>query len=306
MDILFKKTDENKRDVDKNKKIKVKNNILEWVYIILGSFLVAVAINFFFLPNKITNGGASGIATIFYYFYQIPMGLTVMIINIPLFIISIWKLGIKFSIRTIISTTLLSIFLEIIKLENIITTYQGIEDYFIAAIFGGLILGIGLSFVFKGNASTGGSDLLANIIYKVRKNVNLSTILLTIDAAIIIFSIIAFKSINIGLYSIIGIFVSNKVIDLLFEGINFSKAFYIITDKNEEIIRDIEEILERGSTTISGIGSYSDEECRVIISVVERNQVSKMKSIIYSHDKNAFVYITTAHEVIGNGFKEIK
>lgn len=284
----------------------LKEEILEWAYIFIGSLLVAVAINVFFLPNKITNGGASGIATVLYYLYQTPMGLSVMLINIPLFILAIWKLGIKFSIKTIVSTSLLSLFLEIIKVETFIVKYQASEDLFIATIFGGLILGIGLSLVFKGNASTGGSDLLANIIYKWKPNINLSTILLMIDSVIIIFTIIVFKSINIGLYSIIGIYISNKVIDLLFEGINYSKAFYIISSRAKEITEEVAKTLERSTTMVECTGTYTKEKYMLLIVILPRTQLSKMKYIIQKHDKRAFVYISNAHEVLGQGFKEIK
>ncbi len=288
-------------------KSKKKNNFLniliEIVLMVVGSYLVSLGINMFLLPHKMTTGGASGIATILYYLFNLPMGLSILLVNLPLFIISLYKLGVKFSFKTIVATVLLSTFLEIFKYDNIIANNS--TDLFISCIFGGLIVGLGLSLVLRAGASTGGSDLLAQIIYKMTKLQSLSNILLMIETVIILSIMIVFKDINIGLYSIIALFVSTKVIDIVFAGVDYIKVVTIITKKSDTIIEPILNDLKRGATVTHSIGAHSGEEVTTITCIVTRPQISKIKDIIRENDSNAMMYITTANEVKGNGFNDV-
>ena len=163
--------------------IKLMHVILDLIYMVLGAFLIAIGTNLFLLPHKMTTGGASGIATIFYYLLNIPMGLTIMLINIPLFIFSIIKLGIKFNLKTVFTTIILALFLEIFKYGGLIKLSN--LDLFTSCVFGGVIVGLGLAIVFKAGASSGGSDLLAQLIYKLTKAQSVSKTLLIIEICII-------------------------------------------------------------------------------------------------------------------------
>lgn len=288
------------------KKTKDKNKILmilkDVVFIILGAYLVSLGINMFLLPHKMTTGGASGIATIFYYLFNVPMGLSILIINLPLFLISMYKFGIKFSFKTIISTAIMSVFLEMFNYDLIIANNP--TDLFTSCIFGGLIVGFGLSLVLKAGASTGGSDLLAQIIVKFTNAQSLSSVLLVIESIIIISIIIVFKNINIGLYSIIALFVSTKVIDLIFAGVDYIKVVTIITKRSDKVIEPILKDLKRGATVTNSMGAHSGEEITTITCIITRPEIAKIKQIIRDNDSNAIMYITTANEAIGNGFNK--
>ena len=272
-------------NVIKNKKVLSKGkyniNIMEIFYDIImiafGSFLVSLGINLFLLPLKLTTGGVSGIATILYYKLSIPMGITVILLNIPLFIISLIKLGIRSSIKTILATALLSFFLDIFTFDTIVS--KNITDLFTSCIFGGLIIGTGLSIVFKAGASTGGSDLLAQIIYKTFPVQSLSKVLLVIEFVIITSIVIVFKNINIGLYSLIAMFISTKMVDLIFEGTNYTRVVNIITKKPNNIVNDILNDLKRGATLTKSIGARTNEEYTVITCVMTRTQIAKIKRI---------------------------
>lgn len=278
------------------------NILLDLFFIILGVYLISIGTNIFLLPNKMTTGGASGIATILYYTLNIPMGLSILIINLPLFLISIYKFGFKFSFKTIAATILLSIFLEVFKYNDIIENSP--TDLFTSCIFGGILTGLGLSIVFKAGASTGGSDLLAQIIFKMIRVERLSNILIIIEVVIISSIIIVFKDINIGLYSLVALFISTKVIDLVFSGVDYVKVVTIITKKTDKIIEPILNDLKRGATVTNSLGAHSKEEITTITCIITRPQIAKIRSIIHDNDSDAIMYITSAIEATGNGFDD--
>lgn len=278
------------------------NILLDLFFIILGVYLISIGTNIFLLPNKMTTGGASGIATILYYTLNIPMGLSILIINLPLFLISIYKFGFKFSFKTIAATILLSIFLEVFKYNDIIENSP--TDLFTSCIFGGILTGLGLSIVFKAGASTGGSDLLAQIIFKMIRVEKLSNILIIIEVVIISSIIIVFKDINIGLYSLVALFISTKVIDLVFSGVDYVKVVTIITKKTDKIIEPILNDLKRGATVTNSLGAHSKEEITTITCIITRPQIAKIRSIIHDNDSDAIMYITSAIEATGNGFDD--
>lgn len=290
------------KKLDKSQ-IKLMHVILDLIYMVLGAFFIAIGTNLFLLPHKMTTGGASGIATIFYYLLNIPMGLTIMLINIPLFIFSIIKLGIKFNLKTVFTTIILSLFLEIFKYGGLIKLSN--LDLFTSCVFGGVIVGLGLAIVFKGGASSGGSDLLAQLIYKLTKAQSVSKTLLIIEICIITGVIIVFQDINIGLYSIISMAISTKVVDVVFEGVYYTKVVTIITKKSDKVIPAILNDLKRGATVTNSIGAHSKEEVTTITCVITTPQIAKLKDLIREHDSKALMYITTVNEAIGTGFKEV-
>lgn len=296
-----------RQSINEKKRLIRTRKILDFtknfILIVLGAYLISLSINMFLLPHKMTTGGASGIATILYYLSNIPMGITILAINLPLFVIAVVKLGKKFVIKTIFSTVLLSVFLELFKYDQVIQTTQ--IDLLMSCIFGGIISGIGLSLTFKAGASSGGSDLLANIIYKLTKIQSLSKVLMGIEIVIISGVIICFKDINLGLYSIIALFISTKVIDVIFDGIYNTKVATIITKKGDQIVESILSELGRGATITNSIGAHSGEENTTITCVITRNQIASLKQIIRDNDNRAMMYITNANEAIGKGFKSI-
>lgn len=282
----------------KSKLYKIYSIFKDLFFIVIGCFLTAVGTGSFLLPNQLSSGGFAGIATIIYYFYKINMATTIIALNIPLFVIGFLKLGPKFVLKTIFSTILYSIMIDYFE-PNILI----IEDKFLASIYGGIFIGIGLAFVLKANTSTGGTDLIAHIAQNYKINLKMSTIITLFDAIVIISNLLAFKNLEIGLYSVIAIYIIGKMIDIVFEGINFCKVIYIVSDKYEELVEIINMQIKRGATGLYGKGSYTHKNKMVIMCVSKRNDIEKIKMISKKIDPESFIIVTDAREVYGLGFK---
>lgn len=287
------------------KYISQKEKVLNIIYMILGCAILAMSLNMFLLPNKVSTGGANGIATIIYYFLNIPVSISIFFINIPLFIIAIKILGIKFAIKATLTTLLYIFFVGVMSpLRNILWLIP-VNDRFISAIFGGIVSGFGLSLIFKAGASTGGTDLLAQIINKKITGASTNKILLIIDALVITISTIAFRSVTIGLYSIIAIYLSNKVLDIIFEGIGINKEINIITKEGLKLTKEFREKLQRGVTLKKCERGYLGEIYYQVTCIVTVSEISEIKKITKIIDEKAFMYISSTNEVMGLGFKRL-
>lgn len=284
---------------EKNKKIiRMKNISVILFKIILGTMIMAIGIDLFLVPSKLSTGGFSGIGTVLYYLWKIPVGTTTIILNIPLFILAFFKLGKKFTLKTIVGTASLSYFLNIFEKIKPIT-----NDKVLAFIYGSIAVGIGTAIVLKARASTGGSDLLASIIRAYKRNVKTGSIIIVLDTIVVGINVIFFRDIEIALYSGLAIYIMGKILDIFFEGIDFAKMFLIISPKGEEISDKISKELARGTTKIKGIGMYKKESRKILLCVVSRSEVRHVMEIIEETDKTAFTIITNAREVYGKGFK---
>ena len=281
------------------KKRKIKKFIIEGIGTVVGSGIMAFGISSFLLPNQLSSGGFAGIATITYYLLKIPMGTMILILNVPLFIFAGYKIGKEFFIKSIIGTTSLSLFIDILDKYKPITT-----DRFLACIYGGIIIGIGTAIILKANSSTGGTELIANIIKIYNRNISISRYLTIIDIIVIIFHVIFFKQVEIGLYSIIAIYLYGKLVDIIFEGVYFTKLLFIISDKNEEISKLIEQDVKRGVTGLYGKGMYSNKDKLILICAASTRDIGKIKDTAKEVDKNCFIVVANAREALGQGFKE--
>ncbi len=282
----------------KEEKARVKQILKEIIGTIVGSFIMAVGIALFLLPNQLSSGGITGIATITYYLLKIPMGTVIMAINIPLFLFSGYKIGKAFFIKSIIGTISLSFFIDILDKIEPLT-----NDRFLACVYGGIIIGIGTAILLKENSSTGGSDLISYIAKKYNPTIRTSNIILIIDFVIICLNMLFFREIEIGLYSAIAIYLMGKIIDILFEGIYFTKMMIIISDKSEEIAKSIENEIKRGTTGIYGKGMFTNKEKLILMCVAPRKDIAKIKLMARKIDANSFIIITNSREVLGQGFK---
>ncbi len=279
--------------------LNISSYAIDVIQILVGTALMACGTAFFLLPNKLSTGGFSGIATIFYYLLNFNMGTTILLLNIPLFILACFKIGIKFLSKAIIGTTLLSVFIDLFTQFGVAT-----GDRLLASIYGGVITGVGTSIVLKANASTGGSDLLAVIIKKFKPSFRTSNLIMTIDTIIVLLNVIFFRQLEIALYSAVAIYLMGKVIDIFLEGVQFTKMIYVISKKNEDISKKINKDIGRGTTLLYGKGMYKGEERNVLLCVAGRNEVGQITQIIRKLDKHAFTIISNAREVIGKGFKQ--
>lgn len=280
------------------RKLLIKKYISEISLLIIGCIIMAFGTGFLLLPNQLSSGGFSGIATIGYYLLKIPVGLTIIVLNIPLLIMSYFRLGKEFLIKSIIGIGTLALFIDIFEKFPALT-----QDRFLSCIYGGIVMGIGMAFVLKTSSSTGGTDLLTYIIKSYKPYYRSSTLIVIIDTVIIALNVIFFKEIEIGLYSAITIYLMGKMIDIVFEGIDFTKMMFIISDKYEIIAKEVGKKLNRGSTGIYSKGMYKNKEKMMLLCVGTRNEVAKIKQIVMSIDNKAFIVISNARETWGKGFK---
>lgn len=281
-------------------KLKIKAIIKEWIFCIIGCILIAIGVVFFLLPLKISSGGLTGVATAFYYLFNFKMGYTILLLNIPLFLLGFFRIGKSFFLKTIFSTWFLSYLMDL--LENINISLN-IHDMLLASIYGGIIIGIGTSFIFLANSSTGGSELLINIILSFKKNASVSKLLWIIDSVVVLFNLIVFRQIDIGLYSFIVIYLNSKIVDLLAEGLDFSKVVYIISDNNKEISNGIMHELNKGVTGLYGRGMYEDKDMMVLLCVIRKRDVLELKRLVSRIDNKAFMIVADSTNVYGLGFE---
>ena len=264
----------------------------------LGTAIAGVGMGSFLLPNKLSSGGFAGIATIFYYFFGWNVGITVIILNIPFFIWAAMRLGKEFLVKAILGTFSLSFFIDIF--ENIAFVSN---DRLLSCIYGGILVGIGTGLIFKAYTSTGGTDLIVQIAKSYGARVSSSRLLNSIDICVVILNVIFFREIDIGLYSAIAIFLDGVMIDIIFEGINFSKLVFIVSDKNDEIMKLLHEKINCGVTEFYGRGSYMHKDKIVLMSIVNRSEIPALKESVYMVDEGAFLVVANAREVYGLGFK---
>lgn len=270
--------------------------VKEYIYILLGSAIVALSFNLFLLPNKVASGGVSGISTIMYAVLGWEPAYVQWAFNIPLFIAGVIFLGKVYGIRTLIGTLFLPLVVFLSRNLEPATL-----DPLLGSLFGGIGVGLGLGITFRGNASTGGTDLAAQIVHKYT-GFSLGKCVLLIDGLIVLTAAVVFN-IESGLYALIGLFVTSKTIDLVQVGLGYSKMALIITNKQDEVRQLIFEKLDRGVTKLSGYGGYTDDERPMLMCVVDQTEFTKLKQVVRSVDTTAFVVVMDAAEVLGEGFK---
>ena len=271
------------------------------ILIVFGTMFAGFGMASFLLPNKLSSGGFTGIATVFYYFLGWNVGLTVIILNIPFFIYAFVRIGKKFLIKTVIATFLLSFFIDIFEYLPLLT-----NDRLLASIYGGVLIGIGTGLTFKAHTSTGGTDLIVQIVRSFKVRISSSKLLNLIDICVVVLNVVFFREFEIGLYSAIAIFLDGVLIDIVFEGINFSKLVFIVSNKNTEIVNMIHENLKAGATEIYGKGTYLNQNKVVIMSVMNRREIPILCENVYEIDRDAFLIVSNAREVYGLGFKSIE
>lgn len=274
--------------------------VISYIGITLGVFIMAISLKLFLEPNTIAPGGVTGLAIVIKSLIGIPVYLTNLIVNVPLFIIGILALGKAFGTKTLFATLGLSVFLKIVP-SQIVT-----QDLLLSSVFGGILLGLGLGLVFKAGGTTGGTDLAGAILNKYFPRFSISSFMMTIDGIVVIVAGLVSRKIETSLYSVIGLYVAIKVINLMLEGMGYVKAFLIITEKPEEISQAIMKDVNRGVTLFNGKGMYTKENKDILLCVVNRSQFTKVKDIVNMVDTKAFLMVTDMYEVIGEGFEEIK
>lgn len=281
------------------KQKKFINTLKAYLIITVGASIMAIGISLFLLPNELSTGGFAGIGTILYYVFNMQLGTATILLNIPLLATAFFKIGKELFFRSVYGTAMLAIFIDLFDRINPITT-----DKFLACIYGGVFVGIGTALILKMNASTGGSDLLSYVIRVYKPQYRSSNLILAIDVVIIILNVIVLDTIEIGLYSAVAIYLMGKMIDLIFEGVNFTKVVFIISPQYEKIAKEISKNVNRGSTALYSKGMYTNEEKMTLLCVGSRNEAYIIQREAKNIDKNAFIIILNAREVLGKGFKK--
>jgi len=274
----------------------------DYMLIILGTAIMAVSVNSVFDPLGMVTGGFSGIAIMVKYLTQdmfnggIPLWLTTLILNIPVFIIGIKMKGLSFFRKSLVGTVCLSVWLYVLPVFPIID-----QDLILAALYGGVLQGIGIGLAFMGRGTTGGSDMVASLIQMKFRHYSISHILQFVDGFIVVLGAFVF-GVSKVLYAIVAIFVISKVSDGLLEGLKFSKAVFIITEEYEVVADALMQRLKRGVTGIGIKGMYSKGDKQMLFCVVSKKQIVELKDLVVELDSRAFVIVTDAREVLGEGF----
>lgn len=280
--------------------MKINKTVRDYTLIILGSFIMGFAIKNIYDPVGLVTGGVSGIAIILKDQFGIALWITNTVLNIPLFIASVHLKGWSFIKKTLVATIALSVSLYVIPELSFLT-----DDLFLTSLFGGLISGVGVGLVFICRATTGGTDMLAALIQRVMPHYSIAQIMQVLDAIIVIAGASIF-GVPYALYALMAIYAVAKVSDGMIEGLKFSKVAFIISEKTEEIAKDIIDVMDRGVTSLDARGMYSGERKDVLFCVVSKKEIIQLKALVVGHDSQAFVIVSDAREVLGEGFIEFK
>ncbi len=273
----------------------MNQRVKDYIWMTVGVGLAVAGLNLFLVPNTIAAGGISGIATILYHLFGFPLGLTIAILNIPLFLFGFRMVGKTFAIRTAYSLVLYSVTAELIPIP-------AAQDHFLGCVYGGVLVGIGIGLVVRSGGSTGGTDMAAKMLSARFKSVGIGTFVFCIDFVVIGAAGLIFEP-EVALYALASLFITSKLIDVITVGLSAAKAFYIISDKNNEIAAAIMEKLQRGVTALGAKGLYSGKEKSVLLCVLPwRTEGVRLKKIVRGVDPSAFVIVADVSEVLGEGF----
>ena len=277
----------------------IKDVLIDLLYTVVGTALVGFALSMFTVPNDIAPGGVSGLATALAYITPIRVSAWTLMMNIPLMIAAWRKLGPRAIFFTLIATLLLSFFIEIG--ERFLPKYC--SDTLVASLMGGVVSGLGMGMLFIRGISTGGTDLLALILKKLLPNLPTGTLLMFVDATVVVIATLIFRDFDVAIYSAITIYVCSKVIDALTQGVDYAKVIYTVSSHGEEIARALNENTDRGSTLIPAFGGYTGEGKHIVMTVTRRSVVAQTLRLIRQTDPKSFSFVMDSTEVHGEGFK---
>ena len=275
----------------------MKKRVLDYLFITVGAMIMAFAIDYFLAPFKISTGGISGAATVLLHAFKLPLSITTLVFNAVLFFFGYRTLPKEAIPKSVAGILLLSLFLELF--EGFVF---GEGDLLLGAVFGGVLVGVGVGLVVMRDGSTGGSDYAALILNRLIPHVSIATFILVIDTAVILLSGIVFRNTSIMLYSVISLYISTKVTDFLLIRGDFAKSVTVISPQSEEIAQEIMEKMERGVTGFYTQGFYTKRDGKSLVCIVRSREVSTVLSIVEKYDCDAFTYISEVRKVRGEGF----
>ena len=268
------------------------------VKILIGSAAFALGFDLFLLPNGLNSGGVSGLAMVLIRIIGFgSVGVVTALMNLPLFLIGGVKIGKKFFIGSLIGLVSSSLFMDLF------TTLPAVSvEPLLAALYGGVLCGLGLGMIYVIGASTGGSDIVVRLIKLRCQNVPIGAINMVFDASVAVLTGLVFRDVTKALYSGVAIFVTGQIIDAVVYRFDYSKVALIISDKYEQIAQAISKELDRGATFLNGEGTYSHRTTKVVLTAVKKQQLADLKRLVVELDPNAFIIVQEAHQVLGDGF----
>ena len=272
--------------------------LMAYAQIFIGSVIGAAAYPTFLIPNNIAPGGLTGVATILNYLAGWPVGITALVLNIPLFLIGYRTMGKVFAFRSLVATALFTILIDILPLKPVS------EDPLLGTLFGGVVLGIGLGLILRGGATTGGSDMIARMVHRRFSFITVGMFLFALDFLVVLAAAIFIGGTQ-ALYAMIDIYVCSRVIDAVMVGFGGNKACFVMTDAWQKITGRILNEIERGCTLLDAKGAYSGTSRPVVMCVMSRQEMTALKRIVQEEDEKAFMFITDAHEALGEGFSRL-
>ncbi len=281
------------------KKNKVSAWFIDITVYLLGAFIYSSAVTMLVSSNEISPGGLTGVATALNFMLGLPSGLVLFVANIPILVLGLLKFGGIFIIKTAVATVLLSFSLTVTDL--LLPVFY--IDKILAAVFGGILMGLGLSLIMLRGATTGGVDIIAKLINRRFRHITVGRIILIMDAAVIAFASFAYKNIESALYSVISMYATSLVMDAVLYGADKGKLIYIVTSAEKQVCKDINEVLRRGVTVLSAKGGFTGKERSLLLCTLRRHEVSAVYEILNRHDRNAFIFVSDVGEIIGEGFK---
>lgn len=279
----------------------IRREALDYLGILLGVSITALGLVWLLVPHKIAAGGVSGLAVVLYHLWGWPVGLSMILLNAPLFLVCVLVLGPRYGAKTLFGTILISVMVEF--WETVVHLTPLTQNPLLAALYGGVITGVGMGLAFRFRGNTGGTDLAAQLVHKYT-GLSIGYALMLLDGLVIILAGLVFQSTELALYAIMTIFITSKALDSVLEGLNYAKAAIIISEYASVIGAKILTDLQRGATGLLGRGLYSGKDKQVILCVISRAEVIKLKELVHAVDKEAFIIITDVYEVLGEGFKE--
>ena len=275
-----------------------REQVMAWLQIVIGCVIGAAAYPTFLDPGKIAPGGLTGVAMIMKHLWGWDIGITSLLLNIPLFIIGYKAMGRVFAFRSLVATILFSLMIDFLPLREIPV------EPILGTLYGGILLGIGLGFILRGGATTGGTDMCARMVHKYLPFLSVGMFLFLIDCVVVIAAWIFIGS-SEALYALICIFVSGKAVDMVMLGLSSNKACFVITDAWERVSRRLMDEMERGVTQLTAKGAYTGKDRPVVLCVLPPQEVARLKEIVRQEDERAFMFITEAHEALGEGFSSL-
>ena len=293
-------TKEQQMEIRFEQKKTWKRRILDYLMITMASFLYAVAVSLFLDPNSLAPGGVTGIAIILNRLSGLETGTWVLIINIPIIILGMWKFGLHFILYTLYCTAVTSFFINLLADFGVAT-----EDRFLAALVGGALMAVGIGLVFKAGATTGGTDIIVKLLRLRFPHLKTGSLFLITDATIVTASAFVFKDLDVALYAGLVVFVNSVLLDVVLYGRDGAKLIFIISDVHASITKRLLEELDIGVTYISGTGAYSGKEKSVIMCVMKKQISAQVEVIVREEDPDAFMIVTSATEIFGEGYKSI-